>query len=328
MLTNEHIFKIKTNEDFESTALEVFRFQAQNCAVYKQYINLLGINPEHVKSVSAIPFLPIQFFKTQTIYSSKQQPAIVFSSSGTTGMETSKHLVADAAIYERSFVEGFRHFYGNPDEYTILALLPSYLEREGSSLIYMVEHLIKMSGDSQSGFYLHNKSELYKKLLALQQSNRKTLLIGVSFALLDFVEEFAVDFPNLIVMETGGMKGRRRELPRNELHQALCKGFGVCQIHSEYGMTELLSQAYSKGDGLFFTPPWMRVLIRDVQNPLAWAKKQTTGGVNIVDLANVYSCSFIETQDLGKVNADGGFEIQGRFDESDIRGCNLLVIDS
>ena len=327
MLSKHDIFKIKTNEDFEAMALKVFSYQIKHCKTYKQYINLLGINASSIQNIEDIPFLPIRFFKSNTIYSTNKPNNIVFTSSGTTGMQASKHYVADVSLYKKSFTEGFSAFYGNPKQYAILALLPAYLEREGSSLIYMIDNLIKMSDYPQSGFFLHNKQDLYNSLNLLQKKQIPTLLIGVSFALLDFVEQFKINFPELIVMETGGMKGRRRELPREELHNILCHGFGVTKIHSEYGMTELLSQAYSNGNGLFKTPPWAKVLIRNIQNPLLINRKQITGGINIIDLANIYSCSFIETQDLGKIHLNNSFEIQGRFDESDIRGCNLMVVD-
>lgn len=327
MLNYNDIFVIKNEKDFETIALKVFRYQAQHCNVYKQYINLLGVNPLNIKKVEQIPFLPIQFFKTQNVYSANSTPEIIFTSSGTSGMEVSQHAVAKAAIYEKSFIEGFRYFYGNPEDIAILALLPSYLEREGSSLIYMINHLINMSKYSESGFFLHNNKDLFDKLHFLQKNKIPTLLIGVSFALIDFTEQLQLSFPQLVVMETGGMKGKRKEIPRNELHNILCNGFGVEKIHSEYGMTELLSQAYSDGYGIFSTPPWMRVMIRDPQNPLIWVNDGITGGINIVDLANIYSCSFIETKDLGKAYCGKSFDIQGRFDESDIRGCNLLVAE-
>jgi len=250
---------------------------------------------------------------------------MVFSSSGTTGMVTSKHLVTDVSLYERSFMQGFKAFYGNIQDYTVLALLPSYLERDGSSLIYMVDHLIRESGDPQSGYFLYDHDALYAALQRQKLTNRKTLLIGVTYALLDFVEKYQIKFPGLIIMETGGMKGKRPEMLREELHNQLKEGFGVAAIHSEYGMTELLSQAYSKAEGIFACPPWMKILIRDTNDPLTILPQGRTGGLNIIDLANLNSCSFIATQDLGKTLGDGTFEVLGRFDNSDIRGCNLLV---
>ena len=240
-------------------------------------------------------------------------------------MINSKHLVTDVSWYEESFRRAFEIFYGDIRDYCILALLPSYLEREGSSLIYMAEDLVKRSNNPDSGFYLYNHDELYQQLKKQQDAKKPTLLIGVTFALLDFVEQYPIDFPELIVMETGGMKGRRKEMIREELHQTLCNGFGVDAIHSEYGMTELLSQAYSKGNGIFQCPPWMKIITRDTNDPISSLGNEKTGGINVIDLANINSCSFIATQDLGKVYADGSFEVLGRFDDSDIRGCNLLI---
>lgn len=240
-------------------------------------------------------------------------------------MERSSHPVKFLNIYEESFMKGFSHFYGSPKDYTLLALLPSYLEREGSSLIYMIDELIKKTENPDSGYYLYNHQELFKMLQKLQKEQKKVIMIGVTYALLDFIEAYSINFPELIVMETGGMKGKRKEIIRDELHQILCKGFGVETIHSEYGMTELLSQGYSLGNGIFQCPPWMQVSTREVNDPLSTGKVGSVGGINIIDLANVFSCSFIATQDLGKVYDDGSFEISGRFDNSDIRGCNLLV---
>jgi len=240
-------------------------------------------------------------------------------------MINSKHLVTDVSWYEESFRRAFGLFYGDIKSYCVLALLPSYLEREGSSLIYMAEDLVKSSENPDSGFYLYNHEELFQQLKKHQQAGKPTLLIGVTFALLDFIEHYQLDFPELIVMETGGMKGRRKEMIREELHQTLCKGFGVKSIHSEYGMTELLSQAYSKGDGIFNCPPWMKIITRDTNDPMTELAVNQTGGINIIDLANINSCSFIATQDLGRTYGDGSFEVLGRFDNSDIRGCNLLI---
>jgi hypothetical protein len=249
----------------------------------------------------------------------------VFTSSGTTGMITSSHSVADVSWYVESFRKAFKLFYGDIKNYTVLALLPSYLEREGSSLIYMAQDMITESANADSGFLLYNHQELYNNLIKQKVAGKPTLLIGVTFALLDFVEQYQIEFPQLIVMETGGMKGRRKEMIREELHSTLCTGFGVSVIHSEYGMTELLSQAYSKGNGIFNCPPWMKVITRDTNDPFTLIEAGKTGGVNIIDLANINSCSFIATQDLGKVYEDGSFEVLGRFDNSDIRGCNLLI---
>jgi len=269
--------------------------------------------------------MPIQFFKSQDIINAGLESEIVFSSSGTTGMITSKHLVADASLYERSFRLAFEQFYGDVKDLAIVALLPSYLERTGSSLIYMVDDLIKHSEQKESNYFLYNHQDLFEVLQQLKEKGTKTVLFGVTYALLDFVEQYSIDFPELIIMETGGMKGKRKEMIREELHAILKAGFGVPAIHSEYGMTELLSQGYSDGEGLFKTPNWMKILIRDTNDPLTLLDNKKTGAINVIDLANYYSCSFIATQDLGKFHQDGSFEILGRFDNSDIRGCNLLV---
>jgi len=319
------IFSISSEAQFNEVALRVFQYQAENCAVYRRFIEGLSIRPAEVKSVSETPFLPIGFFKTQQVITGIESPEIVFTSSGTTGMITSSHDVTDISWYEESFRKAFEIFYGNIKDYTVLALLPSYLEREGSSLIYMANDLIQQSQNPDSGFYLYNHNELYAQLQKQQAARKPTMLIGVTFALLDFVEKYQMNFPELIVMETGGMKGRRKEMIREELHQILCRGFGVNAIHSEYGMTELLSQAYSKGNSIFKCPPWMRIITRDTNDPLTIINDNCTGGVNIIDLANINSCSFIATQDLGKAYDDGSFEILGRFDDADIRGCNLLI---
>jgi len=326
MIDTRSIFNSSTQADFNTLALDIFKFQFENNTVYRSYCDLLYKNPSDIKKVEDIPFLPIQFFKTHPILSTTNAIEKVFESSGTTGQITSKHHVSDLDVYENSFNTSFNHFYGPIEDYVVLALLPSYLERDGSSLIYMVEHLIAQSNHKESGFYLHNLAELKNKLITLDSEGKKVLLIGVSFALLDLVEQFQFQLKNTIVMETGGMKGRRKELIRDELHTILKQGFGVSEIHSEYGMTELLSQAYSKGNGIFKCPNWMKVLTRDTEDPLTITSTSTTGGINIIDLANIYSCSFIATQDLGKVYNDNSFEIIGRFDNSDIRGCNLMAL--
>ncbi len=321
-----HFFSISNEQDFNESALAVFRHQAVNCEVYRQYISHLGVTPQEVKHYQSIPFLPISFFKSHAVVSSSAPTEITFSSSGTTGQITSKHLVQEVSIYEESYNKAFELFYGKPSEYCILALLPSYLERDGSSLIYMVDDLLKQSTHPLSGYFLHNHQELFETLNKLKADGKKTLLIGVTYALLDFTEQYQIEFPELIVMETGGMKGKRKEMVRAELHQLLCNAFGVEHIHSEYGMTELLSQAYSKGNGIFECPLWMKILLRDTSDPLSiLSQANTTGGVNVIDLANVNSCSFIATQDLGKIHGENRFEIMGRFDNADIRGCNLLV---
>jgi len=321
----QQVFSIGNKQQFTNTALQVFRYQAANCTVYREFIGNLGIDPLPIKSVDDIPFLPISFFKSREVLSSIDEIQVTFSSSGTTGMINSKHLVTDLSWYEESFRKAFELFYGDIKRYCILALLPSYSERGGSSLIYMAEDLVKNSEDQDSGFYLYNHEDLFQQLKKQQSLKKPTILIGVTFALLDFAEQYKLNFPELIVMETGGMKGRRKEMIREELHQTLGKGFGIKSIHSEYGMTELLSQAYSKGDGIFNCPPWMKVITRDTNDPMSNLSGSDTGGINVIDLANINSCSFIATQDLGKVYADGSFEVLGRFDYSDIRGCNLLI---
>lgn len=325
-MNTEQIFSISNEQEFNDAAISVFKHQATNCDVYRQYISHLRIIPNNICNYTEIPFLPIGFFKSHAVTSSDNPVEITFSSSGTTGQITSKHLVQDLSVYEHSYNKAFELFYGKADDYCILALLPSYLERDGSSLIYMVDDLLKQSTHPKSGYFLHNYAELYQTLEELKSAKQKTLLIGVTYALLDFAEQYQIDFPELIVMETGGMKGKRKEMVRAELHQLLCTSFGVNNIHSEYGMTELLSQGYSKGNGIFECPPWMKILLRDTSDPLSiLSATHTTGGINVIDLANINSCSFIATQDLGKIHGENRFEIMGRFDNADIRGCNLLV---
>ncbi len=321
------IFSITDSETFKTVALEVFRYQAEHNRIYKNYLNYLQCDIDKVKSLQEIPFLPISFFKSHRVVTNHLPEQAIFTSSGTTGNATSRHFVADLSLYETSFKKGFELFYGSITDYCVLALLPSYLEREGSSLIYMMKHLIADSQHSKSGFYLHNHEDLIATIKSLKASQQKILLLGVSFALLDLAEKYQVDFSDVIIMETGGMKGRRKEITREELHAYLCSRFQVNAIHSEYGMTELLSQGYSKGNSVFAPPPWMKIMIRDTYDPFSYEPKGRTGGVNVIDLANIHSCAFIETQDLGKINADNTFEILGRFDHSDIRGCNLLVND-
>ncbi len=320
------IFNIKDVRTFRATALEVFHYQAKHVPVYHDYLAALGVDPSGVKEVGKIPFLPIEFFKSHRVIGEGLESDLVFESSGTTGSTSSRHHVADASLYRESFTKGFKLFYGEPSQYCILALLPSYLERKGSSLVHMMDQLIKQSGHPDSGFYLDNLEELSSILKKRKLDRQSTLLVGVSFALLDLSESYAMELgSHIILMETGGMKGRRAELIRSELHEALKNAFAVKTIHSEYGMTELLSQAYSNGDGLFKTPPWMSLLIRDPNDPLSLLPAGHTGGINIIDLSNLYSCSFIATGDLGKVYDDGSFEVLGRYDHSDIRGCNLLI---
>lgn len=321
----QKIFEVSSESEFSELALEIFHFQAEHSPVYKEYISLLGIKPESVRKIGQIPFLPVSLFKSADIITEGYKPEIIFTSSSTTGMIPAKHPVAKISLYEKSFSAGFRYFYGDPGEYAILSLLPSYLEREGSSLVYMAESLMKQSGNPANGFYLYNHSELYENLKSLKKEGTQVILLGVSFALLDFVEKFKIDFPNLTVIETGGMKGRREELTREEIHEALCTGFNTKYIHSEYGMAELLSQSYSKGDGIFQSVPWMRIIIRDTSNPFKMVGNGVRGGVNIIDLANLYSCSFIQTDDLGIKEAGDSFRILGRMENSEIRGCNLLL---
>tara|TARA_B110000305_G_scaffold11606_1_gene11010 strand:+ start:1782 stop:2756 length:975 start_codon:yes stop_codon:yes gene_type:complete len=320
------VFNIQNQSDFKTCALQVFRHQFKNNAIYRSFCDLLYIHSSDVKEVEEIPFLPIQFFKSHAVLSSTQAVKETFTSSGTTGSSVSKHMVTDLSWYTKSYTKGFEYFYGPIEEYTVLGLLPNYLERDGSSLIYMVDDFIKKSNKPASGFYLNNLTELSKTLIALDKKGEKVLLIGVTFALLDLIERQQFKLQNTIIMETGGMKGRRKEIIRNELHEILCAGFGVSKIHSEYGMTELLSQGYSSGDGVFDCPPWMKILARDTEDALTMVGTNKTGGLNVIDLANYNSCSFIATQDLGKVDNNGRFEVLGRFDHSDIRGCNLMVM--
>ncbi len=325
------ILESKTSENwsdelFNSMAIKVFHYQLQHNKIYQQYVRSLKVNPDAITHYSNIPFLPIEFFKSQHIVCNDLSTEVVcFSSSGTTGQITSKHYVNDISIYETSFKKGFELFYGNPSEYCILALLPNYLERQGSSLVYMFDQLITDSKHFLSGFYLNNLTDLVNTIETLKEKKQKTILLGVTYALLDLADlnvELTDDF---IVMETGGMKGRRKELLKEELHQYLKQKLNVSVIHSEYGMTELLSQAYSKQDGAFECSPWMKVLIRDMNDPFSYVSAKKSGGVNVIDLANINSCSFIETKDLGRMLESSKFEILGRFDNSDLRGCNLMI---
>jgi len=325
---NDKIFGID-EENFEPLALEVFHYQYAENRVYRDYVNALKVNAQEVRQLAEIPFLPIRFFKSHRVVSGSFEPEAIFESSGTTGMVNSRHEVKDLHLYTKSFSMGFDKAYGNVKDYCILGLLPSYLERSNSSLVHMVDWLIKHSGSRESGFYLNDRQSLASLLVELEMKAQKTLLIGVSFALLDFAAEFPLALNNTIIMETGGMKGRRKEMVREEMHEELKRAFKVTNIHSEYGMTELLSQAYSKGEGLFTTPPWMRILIRDESDPLAviaHTSRPQAGAINIIDLANVDSCSFIATDDAGRLHPGGKFEVMGRLDGSDLRGCSLLVV--
>ncbi len=322
----EEIFNIEDKKTFRTAALKVFHLQAESVALYREFLSALKLDPQLVKEVEEIPFLPVEFFKSHKIIREGMKPEVIFESSGTTHSTPSRHHVADAALYRESLTRGFRKFYGAPEDLCILALLPSYLERKGSSLVYMMDQLISRSQHPQSGFYLDNLKELSLILQKRKRDGDPTLLLGVSFALLDLAKAFPLKLTdNIIIMETGGMKGRRKEMVRSELHKAIQGAFGVKTIHSEYGMTELLSQAYSSGEGIFRCLPWMSVLVRDPNDPLSLLGDGSPGGINMIDLANVYSCSFIATSDLGRRYPDGTFEILGRFDHSDIRGCNLLV---
>lgn len=319
------LFNISSAKEFNELAIAIFHYQAANNEVYREFLSLLNRNPEHVSQISDIPFLPVEIFKSKSVVTGKFSPERVFSSSGTSGVNTSKHYIRDSALYRESYRLGFDYFYGMPEGYCILALLPSYLERDGSSLIDMVQGLITASGHPDSGFYLNDLKKLSEKLQALEKIGQRTLLIGVSFALLDLAEQYPAQLQNTIIMETGGMKGRRKELTRNELHHKLQHAFEVKSIHSEYGMTELLSQAYSASEGRFKCPRWMQVMVRQRDDPFTFCTGKT-GGINVIDLANIDSCSFIATSDLGRSHTDGSFEVLGRFDYSDIRGCNLMVI--
>jgi hypothetical protein len=320
------ILNITTEAEFRETSLEVFNYQYNNNEVYHDFISSLGRNPSDINDPYEIPFLPVEFFRNHKIITGKHPVEMIFESSRTTGASPGRHFIIDLKLYEQSFLSTFRLFYGEPGEYLFAALLPSYTERETSSLVYMADKLIKQSRNPQSGFYRYDTDALLPVIEKGRKANMKVLLLGVSFALLDLAESRSPDLSGVIVMETGGMKGRRKELTRQELHSILKEKLNVSSVHSEYGMTELLSQAYSKDGGIFYCPPWMKILIRDPQDPLTlYGQPSGTGGINIIDLANINSCSFLATSDLGKVHEDGGFEVLGRFDNSDIRGCNLLV---
>jgi len=319
------IFEINNRAEFNEAVLEVFHIQRIICQPYKEYINLLGTDISKIKKYQQVPFLPVSIFKNRDIICDGFPPQMVFNSSTTTGSTPSKHPVHDLSLYEESFKRSFKKFWGDPSDFTIYALLPNYLERENSSLVYMVNELISSSSNKESGFFLYNHQDLYNSLIKSKENGEKTMLIGVSFALLDFAERYNLNFPNLIVVETGGMKGRREEISRDELHRRLKSAFNVKKIASEYGMAELLSQAWSYGEGLFETPGWMRIVIRDLSNPFKMLNKGEIGGVNVIDLANIYSCAFIETQDLGLKKAGSLFTLHGRISGSELRGCNLLL---
>jgi phenylacetate-coenzyme A ligase PaaK-like adenylate-forming protein len=321
----KRIFSITNSLSFNELAVDIFHFQYRNNPVYHQFVDLLGVNPSAIRHDTEIPFLPIEFFKDQKVCSGEFEPETIFTSSGTSGQANSQHYIKSLNLYEQSFVTQFTQQFGAPDNFVLLALLPSYLEREGSSLVYMVEKLIGLTRDPSSGFYLHDYEQLAQVLNNLKKTSKKVLLIGVTYALLDLAETYPIHFPELILMETGGMKGKRKELLRTEMHDILKAAFGIENVCSEYGMTELLSQAYSLKDGVFEHPPWMKVMIRDMNDPLTLLDNGKTGGMNIIDLANLYSCSFIATKDLGRKIDDRSFEMLGRYDNSDVRGCNLMI---
>ena len=322
----EEIFRVTDSQSFEQLALEIFRFQAAGCPVYKEYLGLLGVDPGKVDTLFSIPFMPVSFFRDQIVMTGGGEPEKIFLSSGTAGVRQSRHMVKHLSVYDESLERNFRIFYGEPSQYAIMGLLPSYLERDGSSLIYMVNRLISLSGNSAGGFFLNDHDALLRSIASARSAGLKVLLIGVTFALLDMAERCPGDLSDVIIMETGGMKGRRQEMVRAELHEVLKDAFGVKSVHSEYGMTELLSQAYSQGEGLFSTPPWMKVLMRDSHDPMSHSQDEgSSGGISVIDLANIWSCSFIATADLGRIDAGGCFEVLGRYDNADIRGCSLLT---
>jgi hypothetical protein len=317
------IFQVKKN--FTGLAVELFHYQYKQNTVYKDWCDCLDIDIDGILSIPKIPFLPISFFKTHKVLTGNETYELFFESSGTTQTSKSRHYIKDVAIYTESFTRAFELFYSDIKDWCIIGLLPSYLQQQHSSLINMVDELIKRSGHAESGFYLNEVEKLYQVLLRLEQHQQKTLLISVTYALLDFAEQYPTQLASTIIMETGGMKGRRKEITRNEVHHLLKQQLGVPQIHSEYGMSELLSQAYAKADGIFSCPPWMKVLVRDEDDPLL-VKTKGKGALNIIDLANVNSCAFIATDDVGEVFEDGSFSVAGRLDGSDIRGCSLMVI--
>jgi hypothetical protein len=312
-------------QTFNEKGIQIFQFQYLKNNVYRTWNDILKRDIASISSLTDIPFLPISFFRTHKVVCGEFEPQYIFESSGTTQSIPGRHYVKEASLYKKSFLSTFKIFYGEPKKWCIIGLLPSYLERKNSSLVVMVDELIKQSSNADSGFYLYDFEKLKNVLMLLEKTKQKTLLIGVSFALLDFSEQYPTHLQYTLVMETGGMKGRRKELTRQELHAGLCNNFGIDKVHSEYGMTELLSQAYSKREGRFCCPPWMKVLVRDEDDPLA-VKETGRGVLNIVDLANVYSCSFIATDDVGIVYEDGSFEVLGRLDNSDTRGCSLMAV--
>lgn len=316
--------------EFEYHALEVFRYQYENNNVYRRFADILQIDVAAINTIAAIPFLPISFFKSHIIQTGTFLPEAVFESSGSTQMVQSRHYVKSISWYKETFMKAFQLFYGKPDQYCIIGLLPSYLERKNSSLTLMVDELIRACNHPESGFYLDEHEKLYSVLKELEKKEQKIILIGVTFGLLDFADKYKLSLQHTIIMETGGMKGRREEITRQQVQDFLLERLGVAEVHSEYGMTELLSQAYSKGKGMFYCPPWMKILLREEDDPLKVYDESLTaersGVMNIIDLANIDSCAFIATDDVGKIHADGGFEVLGRMDNSDIRGCSLMVV--
>ena len=329
MIDDLNYFIFSSNEPFSEKAVKIFQYQYRHNEIYKRFADTLNCKPQWVNTINEIPFLPISFFKTHKIITTDFTPERVFKSSGTTGSVYSQHFVKDISIYETSFTSGFKNFYGNIREYCILGLLPSYLEREDSSLVYMVEKLMQQSGHPLNGFHLYDHDNLAGKLIQLEKQGQKTLLLGVTYALLQFAEQFPLDLNHTIVMETGGMKGRKEEIVRGEVHRLLKEAFNIGQIHSEYGMTEMLSQAYSLSDGIFQTAPWMKILVREEDDPLiisSTVNSNTSGAINIIDLANIFSCSFIATDDIGRLYPNGNFEVLGRMDNSDIRGCSMMAL--
>ncbi len=321
-LFRDKIFAHQTS--FELRAIELFHLQYEHNLIYRKFVDTLGIHTDQIISVDKIPFLPVSFFKNHKVVSGTKPTQLIFESSGTTDQFRSKHHVPDSVIYKESILRSFRIFFGEPADYAFVALLPGYNKRQNVSLIYMVDQLITWSEHPLSGYY-NSHDDLIKALNETEHLKQKTILIGVTYALLDLIEKKSFHLEHTMVMVTGGMKGKREEITREELHEILCKGFGVEKIYSEYGMTELLSQAYSKGDGIFRSPEWMRVLIRDIYDPFSFLENGKSGGVNIIDFANLNSCAFIATDDIGKMNADGSFEIQGRLDGAEIRGCNQMI---
>lgn len=316
-----------TESNFNKIALELFHYQYANNKIYNSYVDAIGIDPSEITDIVNIPFLPISFFKTHTVVTDVTSVAdyTVFKSSTTTSDIPSKHFVKDASIYEKALLYGFTEVYGNPEDYALLALLPSYLEREGASLVYMFDKLMKVSQHPSNGFYLDDFEKLHRVLTDLEEKRQSTILVGVTFALLDFAEKYNIKLDNTIIIETGGMKGRKKEMTRDEVHTELKSSFHTNSIHSEYGMTELLSQAYSTGNGLFNTNKLMKVFVRDINDPLH-TSREGSGCINIIDLANIHSCSFIATEDIGLLNRDGTFNVMGRLDNSALRGCSLLSI--